>query len=234
MAENRPAFLVKREVSSGSDLTPVRSFQCQSQIKKTKRKGHLDLFAATVSSCGILSKAWNKRCHRLWAYIRRVDREVFVEQIMRSRCKAPTDVHDLIKRVLNGRSRVEKQALYAYARSLGLSVKAVRKATKELGLETRRSGRFDPAAWFFKNPARDYKNQLIQIPTDDLKAAKKRFYGSKEPLINRWDNHRPSVKQEAPTAGLFLYRTSVLCGPHQSGKRPAPTLGRNPGRTVDC
>jgi hypothetical protein len=141
-----------------------------------------------------LNKAWESKCRKLWAHTRHVDREAFVDKIMRATCKARADVHDLIKRVIRGRKRIEKRVLYAYAKSQGISNKAVRRATKELGLATGRSGHAAYTTWYFNNPARHPEDQLIQVYDKDLKAAKEQALKRKERIVHRWEKEEHGTK----------------------------------------
>ena len=141
-----------------------------------------------------LNKAWEKKCRRLWAHTRHVDRQAFVDKIMRANCKARADVHDLLQRAIRGRKRIEKRVLFAYAKSQGISEKAVRRATKELGFTRGRSGQAAHTTWYFNNPARHPEDQLLLVYEKDLEAAKEQALKRKERIVHRWEKEERGIE----------------------------------------
>jgi hypothetical protein len=100
----------------------------------------------------------------VWAYTPVGTRQEFVEYIQRVRCKAPADVVAFIRRLFSGRRKLISRHMYPYARTVGLSTWALRKALRELGYKRKKQGRGPGEAWAYLNIDRHWKERAIVVP----------------------------------------------------------------------
>lgn len=125
-----------------------------------------------ATTIGALKTAWMKRGRELWKYAASPVRDEFIDMLKRARCHATIDVVKFIGDVFMGRSSIDCDELYAFAKTKGLAKAPVRKALNELSYSRKnRKGSGPRGRRYYKNNETDWKDQLPVFKDAEIKAA---------------------------------------------------------------
>jgi ParB-like chromosome segregation protein Spo0J len=118
-----------------------------------------------------LEAFWNREGRKLWRYTPFSERERFIEMLRRAKCEATIDVVSFVQDVFWGRDKVRKRDLFGFAKTRGLSKKAVREAVKLLGYRQKREGYGLAAVWYLWRKALGWKDELKVVKDTELRDA---------------------------------------------------------------
>jgi ParB family chromosome partitioning protein len=107
---------------------------------------------------------------KLWKFTPFAVRSEFTEMLLRARCSAKVDIVKFIKELFRGRREINTRELYCFAKTRGVSKKALREQLKASGYRAKKRGRQPGAPWVRLNNDRNWKEHLKLISHAELAA----------------------------------------------------------------